>query len=87
MSFNQVNKEFQEMFKKLFGGGSAKLGLTDDEDILEAGIEIIARPPGKELNKYHSFISNGLRTTQFALLFSLFKVKPSPFCVMDEKIF
>ena len=83
-TFNQVNKEFQEMFKKLFGGGSAKLVLTDDEDILEAGIEIIARPPGKKLQSI-SLLSGGERTmTAVALLFSLFKVKPSPFCVMDE---
>ena len=83
-TFNQVNKEFQEMFKQLFGGGSAKLVLTDDEDILEAGIEIIARPPGKKLQSI-SLLSGGERTmTAVALLFSLFKVKPSPFCVMDE---
>ena len=83
-TFHQVNKEFQEMFKQLFGGGSAKLVLTDDEDILEAGIEIIARPPGKKLQSI-SLLSGGERTmTAVALLFSLFKVKPSPFCVMDE---
>ncbi len=83
-TFNKVNTEFQEMFKKLFGGGSAKLVLTDDEDVLEAGIEIIARPPGKKLQTI-SLLSGGERTmTAVALLFSLFKVKPSPFCVLDE---
>ena len=74
-TFNQVNKEFQEMFKKLFGGGSAKLVLTDDEDILEAGIEIIARPPGKKLQSI-SLLSGGERTmTAVALLFSLFNTR------------
>ena len=55
-TFHQVNKEFQEMFKQLFGGGSAKLVLTDDEDILEAGIEIIARPPGKNYNLFRYYL-------------------------------
>ncbi len=83
-TFNKVNAEFQEMFKQLFGGGSAKLVLTNDEDVLEAGIEIIARPPGKKLQTI-SLLSGGERTmTAVALLFSLFKVKPSPFCVLDE---
>ncbi|MDF7807279.1 chromosome segregation protein SMC [Pontiellaceae bacterium B12219] len=83
-TFDKVNTEFQEMFKQLFGGGSAKLVLTDDEDVLEAGIEIIARPPGKKLQTI-SLLSGGERTmTAVALLFSLFKVKPSPFCVLDE---
>ncbi|MEE9368949.1 MAG: chromosome segregation protein SMC [Pontiella sp.] len=83
-TFDKVNVEFQEMFKQLFGGGSAKLVLTDDEDVLEAGIEIIARPPGKKLQTI-SLLSGGERTmTAVALLFSLFKVKPSPFCVLDE---
>ena len=83
-TFNKVNAHFQEMFKKLFGGGSAKLVLTDDEDVLEAGIEIVARPPGKKLQAI-SLLSGGERTmTAVALLFSLFLVKPSPFCVLDE---
>jgi chromosome segregation protein len=54
-TFDKVNMNFQEMFKKLFGGGSAKLVLTDDEDVLESGIEIIARPPGKKLQRSHCF--------------------------------
>ncbi|HEY5653100.1 MAG TPA: chromosome segregation protein SMC, partial [Pontiella sp.] len=70
-TFNKVNENFQEMFKQLFGGGSAKLVLTDDEDVLEAGIEIIARPPGKKLQTI-SLLSGGERTmTAVALLFSL----------------
>ncbi len=83
-TFDKVNENFAGMFKQLFGGGSAKLVLTDDEDVLEAGIEIIARPPGKKLQTI-SLLSGGERTmTAVALLFSLFKVKPSPFCVLDE---
>jgi len=83
-TFNKVNANFEGMFNQLFGGGSAKLVLTDDEDVLEAGIEIIARPPGKKLQTI-SLLSGGERTmTAVALLFSLFKVKPSPFCVLDE---
>ena len=83
-TFNNVNSEFQLMFKKLFGGGSGKLILTDEDDVLESGIEIIARPPGKKLQPI-SLLSGGERTmTAVALLFSLFKVKPSPFCVLDE---
>jgi len=83
-TFDKVNENFQVMFKKLFGGGSAKLVLTDDDDVLESGIEIIARPPGKKLQTI-SLLSGGERTmTAVALLFSLFIVKPSPFCVLDE---
>jgi len=83
-TFDLVNANFQTMFKKLFGGGTAKLVLTDETDVLESGIDIIARPPGKKLQTI-SLLSGGERTmTAVALLFSLFKVRPSPFCVLDE---
>ena len=83
-TFHKVNHHFQQMFTTLFGGGAAKLVLAEGEDVLEAGIEIIARPPGKKLQSI-SLLSGGERTmTAVALLFSLFLVKPSPFCVLDE---
>lgn len=83
-TFAKVNANFQDMFVKLFGGGSAKLVLVDEGDVLESGIEIIARPPGKKLQTV-SLLSGGERTmTAVALLFSLYLVKPSPFCLLDE---
>ena len=83
-TFEEIRVHFQEIFRKLFGGGKADIVLEDAEDILEAGIEITARPPGKETRSI-SLLSGGEKTmTAIALLFAVFKAKPSPFCMLDE---
>jgi chromosome segregation protein len=83
-TFAQVNDNFQKLFKQLFGGGNAKLVLMDEDNLLESGVEIIARPPGRKLQTV-SLLSGGERTlTAVALLFALFMVKPSAFCLADE---
>ncbi len=83
-TFARVNEYFIEMFRELFGGGTAELRLTEAEDVLEAGIAIIAQPPGKKLS-HLSLLSGGEKAlTAIALLFGILKVKPSPFCLLDE---
>lgn len=83
-TFTKVNENFRGMFQKLFGGGEAYLELVDQGDVLEAGIDIVARPPGKK-PQVISLLSGGERTmTAVALLFALYMVKPSPFCILDE---
>ncbi len=83
-TFNQIRDNFRVMFTEVFGGGKADLILTDENDVLESGIEIVARPPGKQLQTI-SLLSGGEQTmTAVALLFSIYQVKPSPFCVLDE---
>ena len=84
-TFEQANKNFQAMFTKLFGGGEARLVLlANEEDPLESGIDIIARPPGKRPQSV-TLLSGGERTmTAVALLFSIFMIKPAPFCMLDE---
>ena len=83
-TFEEIRGHFQEIFRKLFGGGKADVILEDAEDILDAGIEVIARPPGKETRSI-SLLSGGEKSmTALALLFAVFKAKPSPFCFLDE---
>jgi chromosome segregation protein len=83
-TFAQVRANFREMFAELFGGGRADLQLMDENDALNCGIEIIAKPPGKQLQSI-SLLSGGERTmTAVALLFAIYMVRPSPFCVLDE---
>ncbi len=83
-TFAQVRINFREMFAELFGGGRADLDLLDENDALNCGIEIIAKPPGKQLQSV-SLLSGGERTmTAVALLFAIYMVRPSPFCILDE---
>lgn len=83
-TFETVRGHFQELFRKCFGGGSADLILEDAEDVLDAGIDILARPPGKELRNL-SLLSGGEKAmTAVALLMALFRAKPSPYCILDE---
>ncbi|MBI5766756.1 MAG: chromosome segregation protein SMC [Verrucomicrobia bacterium] len=84
VTFEQIKKNFEYTFHTLFGGGRAALELIAAEDILESGIEIVAQPPGTKL-KSISLLSGGQKTlTAVALLFALYMVKPSPFCLLDE---
>ncbi|MCH7685644.1 MAG: chromosome segregation protein SMC [Planctomycetes bacterium] len=83
-AFESIRVNFQELFRKMFSGGNGDVLLEDPEDVLECGIDIVARPPGKEL-KSISLMSGGEKSlTAFALLLSIFKCRPSPYCVLDE---
>ena len=83
-AFNAVNESFTAIFTSLFGGGTARMQLLDEEDVLESGIELVAQPPGKK-NQSIALLSGGERAlTAIALLFAIFRYKPSPFCILDE---
>ncbi len=83
-TFTKIRQEFGQVFNDLFGGGQADLKLTDPQDMLETGVDIVAQPPGKKLQNL-SLLSGGERAlTAIALLFSILRVRPVPFCVLDE---
>ena len=82
--FAEIDHEFDKVFKELFGGGQANLELMDDDDILEAGIKIIAQPPGKKLQNMMQLSGGEKALTAISLLFAIQNLKPSPFCLLDE---
>src|SRR4030095_4616455 len=83
-AFEGINRRFVEVFPKLFRGGKAELRLTDPNDLLETGIDILAQPPGKRLSNIELMSGGEKAFTAVALLLSIFRYKPSPFCVLDE---
>ena len=82
--FKDIASEFDKVFKEMFGGGKGSLELQEDEDILEAGIKIIAQPPGKKLQNMMQLSGGEKALTAIALLFAIQNLKPSPFCLLDE---
>ncbi len=82
--FGEINRQFDKVFKELFGGGTGTLELMEDEDILEAGIRITAQPPGKKLVNMMQMSGGEKSLTAIALLFAIQNLKPSPFCLLDE---
>lgn len=83
-TFESIKKEFNTYFKMLFAGGRAELVLEDESDILECGINIVVRPPGKKLHNIMQLSGGEKAMTAIALIFAIFKVNPSPFCILDE---
>lgn len=83
-AFNQINTNFGIVFKELFGGGSARLQLVQSDDMLEAGVDIVAEPPGKKLSNI-TLLSGGEKSlTAIAILFAILRLRPMPFCLLDE---
>ena len=82
--FKEINSQFDKVFKELFGGGKGTLELMEDEDVLQAGIRIIAQPPGKKLQNMMQLSGGEKALTAISLLFAIQNLKPSPFCLLDE---
>ncbi len=83
-TFNLVNEKFKEVFPRLFCGGRAELKLTNEEDLLETGIDIVIQPPGKKLQNVNLLSGGEKALTAVALMFAIFLIKPAPFCLLDE---
>ena len=82
--FERVNQQFQTLFSQLFGGGDARMILTESEDVLDSGIEILAQPPGKKSQNLNLLSGGEKALTAISLIFAIFLIKPSPFCILDE---
>ena len=83
-TFTAVNKRFQELFPTMFRGGRAELRLTNPDDMLETGIDIVAQPPGKKLSSIELMSGGEKALTAVSLIFAIFSIRPSPFCILDE---
>ncbi len=83
-NFNEIVVNFEEIFRELFGGGTAELRLEDEDNPLESGIDIIAQPPGKKLQNINLLSGGEKSMTAIALMFAVLKTKPTPFCILDE---
>jgi chromosome segregation protein len=83
-AFEAINEHFREMFKTLFGGGSGEMRLTDDTNVAESGIDIVAQPPGKKLQNVLLLSGGEKSLTAMSLLMAIFRYQPSPFCILDE---
>jgi chromosome segregation protein len=83
-TFDAVNEQFKLLYQELFRGGTAEMRLLDEDDLLDSGIEIVARPPGKRLQNIMLLSGGEKALTAIALIFALFRTKPSPFCILDE---
>jgi len=83
-TFNALNNQFGQTFKRLFQGGEARLSLTQEDDLMESGVDLIVQPPGKKLQNIALLSAGEKALSALALLFSVFMLKPTPFCLMDE---